>query len=132
MQMFSKVLTLRGHHGDVWGLAVSHLGDYLVSVSVIGHYACGNEARNKYFRGGKERELNRKIEEDLNRSSSGVHGIGALTNEESAKKANEGLGIVTLDSAAAGPCCWYSQSRRTFIGCIRNDCPRRKYISTIS
>ena len=48
------------------------------------------------------RELNRKIEEDLNRSAGGDHGIGALAGEESAKQANEGLGIVTLDAATAG------------------------------
>ena len=31
--VFEEILTLRGHHGDVWGLAISHIGDYLVSVS---------------------------------------------------------------------------------------------------
>ncbi len=101
--VFEEILTLRGHHGDVWGLAVSHLGDYLVSVSGDRSLRMWQRSTEQVFlEEEKERELNRKIEEDLNRSSSGVHGIGALTNEESAKKANEGLGIVTLDSAAAG------------------------------
>ena len=30
---FEQLLALEGHHGPVWGLAVSHLGDMVVSCS---------------------------------------------------------------------------------------------------
>ena len=101
--VFEEILTLRGHHGDVWGLAISHIGDYLVSVSGDRSLRVWQRTSEQVFlEEEKDRELNRKIEEDLNRASTGTHGIGALTDEESAKKANAGLGIVTLDSAAAG------------------------------
>ena len=98
--VFEEILTLRGHHGDVWGLAVSHIGDYLWSSSDRSLRLWKRGSEQVFLE--KDRELNRKIEEDLNRSAGGDHGIGALAGEESAKQANKGLGIVTLDAATAG------------------------------
>ena len=101
--VFEEILTLRGHHGDVWGVAVSHIGDYLVSASSDRSLRVWKRGSEQVFlEEERDRELNRKIEEDLNRSAGGDHGIGALAGEESAKQANKGLGIVTLDTANAG------------------------------
>jgi U3 small nucleolar RNA-associated protein 12 len=104
---FHQIQVLNGHHSEVWCLAVSRLGDFVVSGSNDRSLRVWKRTEEQLFlEEERERELNRTMEADLERS---VHGgserLGALAGEEQnsmAKSALAAAGVVAMDSADAG------------------------------
>ena len=104
---FQQIQVLSGHHGEIWGLSISRLGDFVVSCSSDRSLRIWKRTKEQLFlEEERDRDMARKMEEDLNRSiAMGSDQIGSKAgdNEESsAKTALEASGIVTMEAASAG------------------------------
>ena len=76
---FEQVMVLRGHHGEVWGVACSSVGDFIVSCSNDRSIRLWERTDEQVFlEEERERELEETFESSLNRDKSGDHKLGAL------------------------------------------------------
>jgi U3 small nucleolar RNA-associated protein 12 len=88
---FEQVMALRGHHGEVWGLACSSVGDFIVSCSNDRSIRVWERTDEQVFlEEERERELEESFESSLNRSAKGDHSLGALKDKDAANVQQEG------------------------------------------
>ena len=79
---FEQIMALRGHHGEVWGVACSAVGDFIVSCSNDRSIRVWERTDEQVFlEEERERELEESFESSLNRKSDGDHKLGALQDD---------------------------------------------------
>ena len=88
---FEQVMALRGHHGEVWGIACSGVGDFIVSCSNDRSIRVWERTDEQVFlEEERERELEENFESSLNRSSNGKHTLGSLKDKQDTNVQQEG------------------------------------------
>ena len=80
---FEQVISMRGHHGEVWGLQVSNVGDFVVSCSNDRSIRLWDRTDEQVFlEEERERELEESFESSLNtrKRDGDSHEIGSLAS----------------------------------------------------